>query len=139
MAGNDPTALQELRDRYGAEAGNAEALIEANRLRFPKPLRKASLTKANPQATEKLDAEKVAKAVGVDEDRILGYEVRGAHVVYVVASESGRPLKGVLDRNLKAIEVEDDQADRKEVFDRATQAHAEATSEEEQASDDKGK
>ena len=92
--GNDPSAATELEEQYGPVVGNAEAVIKANRERYPKELLDAQYKKVDEEATEALDYGDVAKAAGVDS--VQSATVRGASVVYVYEDENGRQLKKAL-------------------------------------------
>lgn len=90
--GNDPTALQRIADEYGANAGNAEKLIEANAARYTRAMREAALLPIDEEATAELDPAKVAKAVGCDAEDIAAFAVRG-HYVSVVLDQDGAITK----------------------------------------------
>lgn len=87
-------AQKEFEDKYGEAAGNAEAIVKANKARHPRELREASLSPLDIVATTALDLKKVEKAV----DGVLkSAAVRGRHVIAVVEDEAGRVWKKVLE------------------------------------------
>jgi hypothetical protein len=91
--GNDPDAAKELRERYGANTGNAEALITANRARRDPQLRAAQLSAIDDSETAKLDVSKL-DAPG----KVLDAAVRGDYVTYVWEDDAGRLHHGVQPR-----------------------------------------
>lgn len=113
--GNDPTAAADLANEFGASAGNAEELINANNLRYSEDLTAANMLPLDQKATEKLDSDKIAKTADVDE--VLGYAVRGKYVVYVAESPDGRTYKDVLVRDGdKLNQPEDDNSPQRAEF-----------------------
>lgn len=100
--GNDPDAEREFKDRNEGVSGNAEDIIKANRARFPKDLREASLASLDVAATEALDLDKVQKEVddAVDGDvTVVAAAVRGRWVVAVHEDEDGHVDKVALPRD----------------------------------------
>lgn len=96
--GNDAeAAARELSSRYRTR-GNAEDLIQANRLRRNKLLAKAQLLTVDEEATAELDDKKVKSISGAD--NVVSYAVRGDYLVFVTEDERGckskdaAPLKG---------------------------------------------
>lgn len=93
--GNDPDAARELRERYGANTGNAEALIAANRARRDPVVRAAHLSARDDEASDALDLESI-EAPGP----VVDASVRGQYLTFVWEDETkrlhhgARPLKG---------------------------------------------
>ena len=87
--GNDPAALSRLADEYGSNAGNADALIQANASRFSREMRAAGLLPVNKEATEALDVSKLAAAIDADGGQIISHAVRGEYATAVLESADG--------------------------------------------------
>lgn len=87
--GNDPAALSRLADEYGSNAGNADALIQANASRFSREMRAAGLLPVNEEATEALDVSKLAAAIDADGGQIISHAVRGEYATAVLESADG--------------------------------------------------
>ena len=95
--GNDAqAAAAEFRGQYGV-LGNAEDLIQANRAAYPSDLRAAQLAPPRPDAKDELDMshEDVGSHLGVENGRVLDWNVRGENIVAVVETESGHVYKTV--------------------------------------------
>lgn len=86
-------ARREFEEEHGVEAGNAEFIIKANKARFSRELRKASLLPLDVVATTALDLDKVNSKV---DGELKSAAVRGPYVVAVVADDKGVTSKTVL-------------------------------------------
>lgn len=91
--GNDPSAADEFKGQYGVH-GNAEGLIQENRLRHSQEVRSASLKSFDRNATLDLDTDDVESAA--PHDNVVAHAVHGDRVVYVWEDERGDHHKGVL-------------------------------------------
>lgn len=92
--GNDrEDALAELAERYQSGVGNAEELISGVLASRDQELAAASNKRVDEAATNALTQADVAKAAGVDEDKVEGYAVRGDHLVVVYTNENNRSVK----------------------------------------------
>lgn len=92
----DREAAAEFERKHGVVAGNAEALIETNRRRFPQELREASLAAVDVSATQALDLNAIDKQV---DGRVVSGSVRGPFIVVAVEGRDGRVEKKVFDRD----------------------------------------
>lgn len=108
----DPHAGAHLAAQFGAGAGNAEALIEANDLAHGPELTAANDLPIDLDRTADLDYADVAEAAGLDESQIRDAAVRGPYVTYV-AVYGDRLGKGVFHFDKKSGELTpvDDGAD----------------------------
>lgn len=85
----DPDAAREFAENYGVNA-NAEDIIRSNQARVSRELRIAQrINTVDESETEKLKFSGAAKAVGVEEDQVRGYAVRGGFLVVVYEDERG--------------------------------------------------
>lgn len=102
--GNDPTAAEEFAGQYGAH-GNAEGLIQENRLRHPREVREASLKPFDRNATIELSLEEVESQA--PEDNVIAFAVHGDRVVYVYEDDRGDQRKGVIAYDRKGSKPKD--------------------------------
>lgn len=102
----DPNAAARLAAQFGAGAGTAEQLIEANSLRYSTELTAAVNQPRDDEATRELARADVASTLGLeDEYAVLDFAVRGRYVTYVAEDPSGRAFKGVLLRQGDSLEA----------------------------------
>lgn len=98
----DTSLASDVADQFGGEAATAEALQEANALRFSEELIAAQLLPADEGLPEDkkahpdidLDRDAVADKAGVD--NVVSYGVHGDYVVYAYEAPDGRIHKDVL-------------------------------------------
>lgn len=101
----DPSLASSLADRFGAGAGNAEQLIQANRLAQSQGLTAATLSPRDDEATAELDRDKVEKQVGAT---VLDCAVRGDYIVVVAEDANGRAYKDYLNRDGSQVKESED-------------------------------
>ena len=88
----DPDAAREFREAYGF-SGNAEQIIRANQQRVTPELRRAQQLGVNDEATKELERGDAASQLGVEEDQLEAFAVRGGFLVGVYNDESGAQVK----------------------------------------------
>lgn len=92
----DTTLASQIADDFGGDAANAEALVQANSMRYSPELEAAQLLRADSEASAEYEKSEVAEAAGLPEETIVSFDRHGDYIVYSFETPDERVHKDVL-------------------------------------------